>query len=274
MADVLYVLKKNETTCSNINLSNMKKYIITLIVTQALSLSGLFAQDWKFKIGEEDWGETLYATQKNAVGSTITIFTAKEAFKPSILIAPYKPAYGQSFTVEISIDKGQPYRFKGSNSDYFGEIQVEGIEKKMLQEMMVGTLVSISIANKDTLAFSLTGSSKAIGQLGVALPKIETAQKENKPNGARPTQVKLNSNKADQSTVTLRWVGDTPSMDMSNTNSGEGWAEGRKESPGVYLFTQIKFYGLKLDFNKGTFVESGFDGGPLPDVTGTFSPIK
>jgi hypothetical protein len=63
------------------NLSNRKKYIITLIITQALSLSGLFAQDWKFKSGEEDWGETLYATQKNAVGSTITIFTAKEDFR-------------------------------------------------------------------------------------------------------------------------------------------------------------------------------------------------
>ena len=250
----------------------MKQYLITLIVT-SLSLSGLFAQDWKFKSGEEDWGATLYATLKNAEGSTITIFTAKENFKPSILLSPYKPAYGQSFTVEISVDKGQLYRLKGSNSDYFGEIQVDGIKKQMLEEMMVGSLVFISIANKDTLSFSLTGSTKAIDQLGGALQKVEKI-KANNPAGEKPTRVKLNSEKTDQGTVTLRWVGDTPSMDMSNTNSGEGWAEGHKESPGVYTFSQIKFYGLKLDFNKRTFVESGFDGGPLEDVTGTFSPIK
>ncbi len=252
----------------------MKKHIITIIVTQTLLLSGIFAQDWKFKSGEEDWGETLYATQKSAEGSTITIFTAKEEFKPAILISPYKPEYGESFTVEISVDKGQSYELKGSNSDYFGEIQLEGIEKKMLQEMMAGSLVSISIAKRETISFSLTGSSKAISQLGVVLPKVEEPQKENNPNEARPTRVKLNNKDADQSTVTLRWVGDTPSMDMSNTNSGEGWEEGYKESPGVYIFSQIKFYGLTLDFNKGTFVETGFDGGPLPEVKGTFTPIK
>lgn len=252
----------------------MKKHIITIIATQTLLLSGIFAQDWKFKSGEEDWGETLYATQKSAEGPTITIFTAKEEFKPSILISPYKPEYGESFTVEISVDKGQSYQLKASNSDYFGEIQLEGIEKKMLQEMMVGSLVSVAIAKKETVSFSLTGSSKAISQLGVALPKVEEPQKENNANEARPTRVKLNNKDADQNTVTLRWVGDKPSMDMSNTNSGEGWEEGYKESPGVYIFSQIKFYGLTLDFSKGTFVETGFDGGPLPEVTGTFTPIK
>lgn len=252
----------------------MKKHIITLIVTQAFTLSALFAQNWKFEKGEEDWGDTLYAIQKNADGSKLSVFTATGEFKPAILIAPYKPAYGRSFTVEIAVDQGQSYQFKASNSDYFGEIQIEGIGKKMLQEMMVGSIVSVSIANKDTLSFSLTGSSKAIGQLGVEPPKVEPAQKDNNANNARPTQVKLNSDKADQSTVTLRWAGGEPSMDMSNTNGGEGWAQGHEEAPGIYTFSQIKFYGLKLDFNKGTFVESGFDGGPLEDVTGTFTPIR
>jgi len=252
----------------------MNKQFIALIVAQTLCLSGLFAEDWKFKSGEEDWGETLYATQKSVEGSTITIFTAKEEFKPSILISPYKAAYGDAFSVEISIDKGQPYELKGSNSDYFGEIQVEGIEKKMLQEMMIGTLISISIASKDTISFNLTGSSKAISQLGVAAPKIENKRKDDNANAAKPLKVKLNSDKADQSTVTLRWNGNTPSMDMNNTNSGEGWAEGHEESPGVYSFFQSKFYSLTLDFTKGTFAEGGFDGDWLPEVTGTFTPIK
>lgn len=252
----------------------MKKNIITLVVTQALTLSALFAQNWKFEKREEDWGDTLYAIQKNADGSKLSIFTATGEFKPSILIAPYKPAYGQSFTVDITVDKGQSYQFKASNSDYFGEIQIEEIEKKMLQEMMVGNIVSVSIANNDTLSFSLTGSSKAIGQLGVTAPKIEPVLKANNTNNGRPTQVKLNSDKADQSTVTLRWAGGEPSMDMSNTNAGEGWAEGYEDAPGVYFFSQTKFYGLELNFNKGTFVESGFDGGPLDNVTGTFTPIK
>jgi hypothetical protein len=168
----------------------MKKYIVTLVITQALCLSVLFAQGWEFKIGEEDWGETLYATQKNAAGATITIFTAKEEFKPSILIAPYKPAYGQSFTVEISVDKGQLYRLKGSNSDYFGEIQVEGIEKQMLQQMMIGSVVSINLARKDTLSFSLTGSSKAIGVLDRSMQKEDASQKESlESENAQPAQI-------------------------------------------------------------------------------------
>lgn len=252
----------------------MNKKIIALIIVQTLCVSALFAQDWKFKSGEEDWGDTLYAVQKNAGGAAITIFTAKEDFKPSLLIAPYKQAYGASFSVEITIDKGKAYSLEGSNSDYFGEIQVDGIKKEMLQEMMAGSVISISIAKKDIFSFSLTGSSKAISQLGGALEKKDIAKKEDNANGARATQVKLNNENADQPTVTLRWAGDVPSMDMNNTNSGEGWAEGRRESPGVYDFFQSKFYRLSLDFNKGTFVEVGFDGGWLPEVKGTFTKIK
>lgn len=252
----------------------MKKSIIAIIVTQMLLSSGIYAQDWKFKSGEEDWGETLYATQKGAEGTAITIFTAKEEFNPSILISPYKQEYGESFAVEISIDKGQSYKLTGENSDYFGEIQLEGVEKKLLQEMMVGTAVAVSIANQDTLEFSLKGSSKALGQLGVALPDIEGAHKDDHANAAKPLRVRLNSDDADQSTVTLRWEGDTPSMDMKDTNSGEGWAAGNKKSPGVYSFSQSRFYYLTLDFNKGTFVEGGFDGEPLPEVSGIFTPIK
>lgn len=252
----------------------MRTFIVTLVFAQALFLSSAFGEDWKFRSGEEDWGETVYASQTNSDGATITVFSAKESFKPAILISPYKSSYGDSFAVDISVDKGQTYRLKGSNSDYFGEIHVEGISKQALQEMMGGSVVSISLANKDTLSFALTGSTKAIGLLDKSMQKAEGKPQGNPTVAARPTRVKLNSDKVDQSTVTLRWAGATPSMDMSDTNSGDGWAEGHEESPGVYRFSQMKFYSLTLDFNKSTFVEGGFDGDWLPNVTGTFSPIK
>ena len=41
----------------------MKTHIITLIVTNVLCLSVLFAQDWNFKSGE-GLGGNVYATQK------------------------------------------------------------------------------------------------------------------------------------------------------------------------------------------------------------------
>ena len=252
----------------------MKNYITRLVLIQVLLLSCLYGQDWKFKTGEEDWGETYYASQTNSDKATITIFTEKKTFKPAILISPYKSSYGKSFTVDITVDKGKSYRFKGSNSDYFGEIEVEGASKLLLQEIKLGKVVSITLANKDTLSFTLSGASKAIAQLDGSKPKTEDAPQKNSAKIEKPTQLKLNSDKADQSTVTLRWAGATPSMDMSNTNSGEGWAKGHKEKPGVYSFSQSKFYSLTLDFNKGTFIVGGFDGDWLPEVTGTFTPIK
>jgi hypothetical protein len=161
----------------------MKKHIIINFITQTLLLSCIIAQDWKFKSREEDWGETLYATHKNAEGCTITIFTSKKEFKPSLLLYPYKVEYGDTFSVEISIDKSQTYRLKGSISDYFGEIEVEGIQQEMLQEMMAGKLVSISIAKKENISFSLAGATKAISQLSVVLQKIENT--ENKRKGLK-----------------------------------------------------------------------------------------
>ena len=104
---------------------------------------------------------------------------------------------------------------------------------------------------------------------------IPTNSIEPKLNRAvKPTLVKLNSKSSDQSLVKLRWTGSIPSMDMSQTNSGSGWQSGIKESNGVYSFTQGKFYGLTLDFNKSIFIETGFDGAWLPEVKGTWTAIK
>ena len=182
--------KAENSTYSSLNVSIMRKFIITLAFTQTLLSSCLYGQNWKFRSGEEDWGETVYASQTNAEGATITIFSAKEKFKPAILISPYKSSYGKSFTVEIAVDKGKTYRVEGSMSDYFGEIQVEGIGKPLFQEMMIGSVISITLAKKDTLSFSLTGSSKAIGLLDKSM-QIENASQENSPESVNPHPRKI-----------------------------------------------------------------------------------
>lgn len=74
--------------------------------------------------------------------------------------------------------------------------------------------------------------------------------------------------------VRLRWNGAVPEMNMDNTDSGEGWATGNSEEDGIFWFGQNKFYGLELDFTRKTFVESGFDGGPLPEIAGSWSVIR
>jgi len=107
----------------------------------------------------------------------------------------------------------------------------------------------------------------------VSSPEINTHSKV-KSSAVKPTVIKLNSKSVDQPLVKLRWSGTEPSMDMSQTNSGSGWQPGIKKSDGVYSFAQGKFYGLTLDFNRSTFIETGFDGGWLPEVKGSWTAVR
>lgn len=127
----------------------------------------------------------------------------------------------------------------------------------------------------------MTFNLVAFTALGVAvlLPSCAQTQSQSdavvktSPASSKPTLLKLNSFKSDQKEVKLRWKAATPEMDMTRTNSGDGWATGSLQSPGVYVFAQNKFYALTLDFNKGTFIENGFDGAPLPEVRGSWSAL-
>ena len=172
----------------------MKRYFTAILLAQALILSCLYGQVWEFKTGEEDWGETVYASQSNANGAAITILTAKEDFKPAILISPYKPSYGDSFAVLVTVDKNPPHRLKGASPEYFEEIYVEGVGKGLRDEMKQGKDISISIANKDTHTFTLAGSTKVLGQLDGSAHTEEEVPLESDPAIEKhPIEVEMES---------------------------------------------------------------------------------
>ncbi len=122
------------------------------------------------------------------------------------------------------------------------------------------------------LILALASSAVLISCADVAAPDVATLQAS--AVKTQPTLIKLNNPASAQREVKLRWATDVPSMDMTNTDPGSGWAVGNKDSDGVYSFAQEKFYGLTLDFNKKTFIETGFDGAWLPEVKGTWTAIR
>jgi len=94
-------------------------------------------------------------------------------------------------------------------------------------------------------------------------------------NGIKPTLIELDNPEASQKLVRLRWDDEgIPSMDMSTTNSGEGWATGMRLARNEHKFFQLKYYALTLNFKNKTFVETSFDGAPLPEVRGSWKELK
>lgn len=81
----------------------------------------------------------------------------------------------------------------------------------------------------------------------------------------KPTQIALSNGEK----VNIRWNGDTPSILID----GEGWTAGREDGASTN-FSKSKFYGLTLNFNNKTFIETGFDGTWLPEQKGKFTVIK
>lgn len=82
---------------------------------------------------------------------------------------------------------------------------------------------------------------------------------------AKPTLVVLSHGEK----INIRWKDNTPSIDID----GEGWTAGVKQPDGIN-FAQSKFYGLTLNFEKKTYVQTGFDGSWLPVKKGTFKVLK
>ena len=134
------------------------------------------------------------------------------------------------------------------------------------------------------LDIGLNMTKKLLILLGVALSFLAVSCTEtNSGEGSafkglreisRPTEIRLQYTDGLEDTVRLRWKGSIPEMDMTGVNSGEGWATGTSEKEEVFYFGQNKFYGLELDFRRKTFTESGFDGAPLPNISGTWVPIR
>lgn len=48
--------------------------------------------------------------------------------------------------------------------------------------------------------------------------------------------------------VRLRWDAQVPSMDMKETNGGDGWVVGTQVAPQVWEFSLSNFYSMTLDF--------------------------
>lgn len=166
---------------------------------------------------------------------------------------------------------------------FFSSVQNRGVLETLLKRGSSSASAQNSIVNgTPTVTVSVFRSDSGANYINVTvannvieqLKPTGTIKATTATNGNMPTQVKLNSKESDQGIVILKWEEATPFMEMSNTNSGEGWQKGSKQEKGVYLFSQNKFYALTLDFNRETFVESGFDGGPLPEVKGSWSILR
>jgi hypothetical protein len=140
-------------------MSLLLKATVSFISVWAL---GLDASEWKFTTGEEDWGETFYASTENTKGETVSIFSSKEAFNPALLISPYKESYGKDFLVEIDVDGKHRFRLSGSSPEYFQEIYVAGLGKRELAAITGGRTLSVIVAGRDTLTFNLTGCVQAL----------------------------------------------------------------------------------------------------------------
>ena len=143
----------------------MKNYITLAALSTTLTISTLYAQKWTASTQEEDWGETIYTSQTNPSGDTISIFSATDSFEPAMLLSPYKNTYGKSFSVDITIDRGPTSRFQGEAPEQFEEIYVGGVTESFINEMKEGSTLNVKIAGKDTLTFSLSGSSSALDTL-------------------------------------------------------------------------------------------------------------
>ena len=91
---------------------------------------------------------------------------------------------------------------------------------------------------------------------------------------SRPTVIRLQYTDGLEDIVRLRWNGAIPEMDVQVTPPGKKWITRKGKEEGVFFFSQTKSYELELNFREKTFVESGFDGVPLPEIAGSWSAIR
>lgn len=120
------------------------------------------SSSWEIIVAEEDWGNTIYASQSNETGQFIKIFSAKDEFKPALLLGPYKESYGAKVSIRVNLDGGNSFMLQGVRSDYFGEIVAEGFGEKEIKAIRDSKSLDVTIADSDTFSFSLEGVFEAL----------------------------------------------------------------------------------------------------------------
>lgn len=139
---------------------------VTCVLIASCQTQGLSSQsgglEWTYKTGEEDWGPTVYVSSSDNSGQSVTILSDASSFRPTMLLSPYRPEYGTSFPVRVLVDSQQIAVLEGGFSDYFGELEVSGMKKGVLERMKSGKVLSLKIDGHPSYEFGLSGSSSAI----------------------------------------------------------------------------------------------------------------
>jgi len=120
------------------------------------------SSSWEIIVTEEDWGNTIYASQSNETGQFIKIFSAQDEFKPALLLGPYKESYGAKVSIRVKLDGENSFMLQGVRSDYFGEIVAEGFGEKEIMAIRDSKSLEVTIAGTDTFSFTLDGVSEAL----------------------------------------------------------------------------------------------------------------
>lgn len=119
---------------------------------------------WDYTVGEEDWGEACYASEKNQSGVELTILTQRDNFGPIMEIDPYEDRHGYTFPISIFVDSALISTLDATRGEYFAGM-VADISTRELNALASGSFLRIEIARQETVEFSLKGSAKAIQSL-------------------------------------------------------------------------------------------------------------
>lgn len=139
---------------------NIHAVVISTVLLAAFSQ----ALAWNYEVGEEDWGKTCYASEKNQDAAEIVLLTSAHEFRPVMLLSPYKASYGSIFPVRLFVDENLIATLSGSSPEYFDAADME-ISLREINALAKGSKMRIELADRDSLVFSLNGARSAIDRL-------------------------------------------------------------------------------------------------------------
>lgn len=116
------------------------------------------AQEWAFRLAQEDWGETCYAFVKSGF-SELGLMSGLQGPLVAYLQGVDAPS---SVKAQFWVAGHAPVQMTGGRSDYSGALVFDDISESLLAAFSQGNRVAISIKGADLAEFPLTGSSTAI----------------------------------------------------------------------------------------------------------------
>lgn len=145
----------------------MHKPILSLVSFVIFFAVHMNVSAWDFNLVEEDCCMMCAASEKNSDGEEILLLQPTEyleTFSPIIVLSKRYTSFGDTFPVKLYVDGTLVSTLTGSPDDYFGGTSVD-VGTKEFDAIAKGNELKIVIANQESIAFSLKGSSSAIKKL-------------------------------------------------------------------------------------------------------------